>query len=116
MFAREGFDLDRIAEGPGDVRFQRGMQTLVAKAHRHLRDALEYTLLVPARERGIRNFCLWAIGMAVLTLRKIHDRPGFRSGEEVKISRRSVRATVLASRLELAPQPRATVAMATGAL
>jgi len=99
VFAREGFDLDRIAEGPGDVRFQRGMQTLVAKAHRHLRDALEYTLLVPARERGIRNFCLWAIGMAVLTLRKIHDRPGFRSGEEVKISRRSVRATVLASRL-----------------
>jgi farnesyl-diphosphate farnesyltransferase len=99
VFAREGFDLDRIGDGPGDPRFHRAMQALVAKAHRHLRDALDYTLLVPAGERGIRNFCLWAIGMAVLTLRKIHRRPGFRSGEEVKISRRSVRATVLGSRL-----------------
>lgn len=99
VFAQEGFDLDRLAHGAGDARFQRGMQRLVAKAHRHLRDAVEYTLLVPAAERGIRNFCLWAIGMAVLTLRKIHGRPGFRSSEEVKISRRSVRATVLASRI-----------------
>jgi farnesyl-diphosphate farnesyltransferase len=99
VFAREGFDLDRLAEGPGDPRFRRALRWLVAKAHGHLRDALDYTLLVPASERGIRNFCLWAIGMAVLTLRKIHRRPDFRSGDEVKISRRSVRATVVASRL-----------------
>jgi farnesyl-diphosphate farnesyltransferase len=99
VFAREGFDLDRLVEGPGDPGFRRALRWLVAKAHGHLRDALDYTLLVPASERGIRNFCLWAIGMAVLTLRKIHRRPDFRSGDEVKISRRSVRATVVASRL-----------------
>lgn len=99
VFAHAGFDLDRLQDGPGDARFQAGLLALVAKAHRHLRDAIDYTLLVPASERGIRNFCLWAIGMAVLTLRKIYRHPGFRSGDEVKISRRSVRATVIASRL-----------------
>jgi hypothetical protein len=36
--------------------------------------------------------------MAVLTLRKIHRRPDFSSGEEVKISRRSVKATIAVSR------------------
>ena len=42
----------------------------------------------------MRKFCLWAIGMALLTLRKIHRNPGFSSGREVKISRRSVMTTV----------------------
>jgi farnesyl-diphosphate farnesyltransferase len=37
--------------------------------------------------------------MAILTLRKIHRHPDFASGDEVKISRRSVKATVIASRL-----------------
>lgn len=32
--------------------------------------------------------------MAVLTLRRIHDNPGFRNGAQVKISRRAVGATV----------------------
>ncbi len=49
-------------------------------AHAHLRNALSYTLLIPAHETGIRRFCLWAIGLAVLTLRKIAANPGFTSG------------------------------------
>jgi farnesyl-diphosphate farnesyltransferase len=53
----------------------------------------------PPRERGIRIFCLWAIGMALLTLRRIRSRPEFRNAREVKISRHSVRATALACRL-----------------
>jgi farnesyl-diphosphate farnesyltransferase len=43
----------------------------------------------------MRRFCLWALGMAVLTLRKINRRRNFTSGQEVKITRRSVKATVL---------------------
>jgi farnesyl-diphosphate farnesyltransferase len=73
-----------------------GIETLVGLAHGHLRAALAYTELIPKREVGIRRFCLWAIGMAVLTLRKIHHQPGYCSGREVKISRRAVRATMLA--------------------
>ena len=34
------------------------------------------------------------IGMAVLTLRRIHRNPGYVDGDAVKISRRTVRATI----------------------
>lgn len=98
VFARHGFDLADLAPGAGQPGFVRGLRELIAITHGHLQSALEYTLLLPARERAIRNFCLWSIGMALLTLRKLHARPGFASGQEVKISRRSVRATVLACR------------------
>lgn len=72
-----------------------GISLLVGIAHDHLRAALEYTALIPRRETGIRRFCLWAIGLALLTLRKIHGRPGYRSAAQVKISRRAVRLTLL---------------------
>jgi len=60
-----------------------------------LRNALTFTLLIPPKETGIRRFCLWAIGLAVLTLRKIHANPRFNSGSQVKVSRRTVTVTRL---------------------
>jgi len=72
-----------------------GLRQLVGIACTHLESALRYTQLIPRRERGVRRFCLWAIGMALLTLRKINAHPGYTSGREVRISRRAVRATVL---------------------
>ena len=50
-----------------------------------------------ARERGIRRFCLWAIGLAVLTLRRIAANPGFTQGSQVKVSRRTVAVTLALS-------------------
>jgi farnesyl-diphosphate farnesyltransferase len=47
-------------------------------------------LFIPSAETGIRRFCLWAIGLAVLTLQKIHNNPGFTAGSQVKISRTAV--------------------------
>ena len=72
---------------------------LVGVAHAHLRNALDYTLLIPAKERGIRRFCLWAIGLAVLTLRKIAHNPGFTAGAQVKIRRSAVSMTLLLTNL-----------------
>jgi farnesyl-diphosphate farnesyltransferase len=96
VFRRTGMQsLDDLAANPRDPAFQAGLRELVAIARRHLEDALDYTLLMPRHETGIRRFCLWALGMAVLTLRRIHARPDFSTGSEVKISRRSVKATVL---------------------
>ena len=71
------------------------LDELIGIAHAHLRNALAYTLAIPARETGIRRFCLWALGLAVLTLRKIHHNPAFLAGRQVKVSRRTVRATVI---------------------
>jgi farnesyl-diphosphate farnesyltransferase len=48
---------------------------------------------------GIRNFCLWAIGLAVLTLRKINSHLYYTDGNQVKISRKSVKGTVVVCRL-----------------
>jgi farnesyl-diphosphate farnesyltransferase len=95
------FDLERLEELHTTEEFKQGLHTLVGVAHAHLRNALEYTCMIPKREAGIRKFCLWAIGLAVLTLRKIHRRPDFRSGTDVKVSRRTVKATVFATNLTL---------------
>ncbi len=98
VFERHGFDLDALSptnHGPG---FQAGVQELVAVAHSHLRDALAYVLLIPAHERGIRLFCLWAIGMAAQTLDRINSHLDFASGAEVKISHRDVAMTTLLTR------------------
>ena len=43
--------------------------------------------------------CLLAIALALPTLDNIRRQPGFRSGRAVKISRRRVKATVVACRL-----------------
>jgi len=94
VFRAQGFDLDDLAPGTRDPAFLNGYATLVAVARGHLANALDYTLALPAEQVGIRRFCLWALGMAVLTLRRIHSSPGFRSGMQVKISRRAVRATI----------------------
>lgn len=99
IFKAVGIDLARILPGHYERGFGEGLRQLVGIAQGHLRNAIEYTLLIPSHETGIRNFCLWAIGMAILTLRKIHRHLDFSSGSEVKITRRSVKATVIASKL-----------------
>ena len=83
-----------VAE-PYDPRFAAGMLELVAIAHGHLRNALEYTLLIPGTETGIRRFCLWAVGLAVL-----------------------VAATLIFTivGMTVAPPPPSTAAMATSSL
>jgi farnesyl-diphosphate farnesyltransferase len=88
VFARHDCNLSTLEPRSG---FDEGVRDLIARAHRHLHRALAYTLCVPSDERGIREFCLWAIGYAVFTLRKLAANLGYRSGDEVKISRRSVR-------------------------
>jgi len=95
VFTPHGIDLARLSPQPRDARFDAGMRELIAVAHAHLRNALDYTLLIPRSETGIRRFCLWAIGLAVLTLQKIGKNPGFTAGSQVKISRSAVVMTRL---------------------
>jgi farnesyl-diphosphate farnesyltransferase len=97
LFSRYDVDLGTLRVEQQPPGFAQGMQELIGVAHAHLRNALAYTLLIPAREAGIRRFCLWAIGMAVLTLRKLTQNPGFTSGTQVKISHTAVGMTTLLS-------------------
>ena len=100
-FQRVGFDLSRLAENYQRDKFFLGLSELIGIARLHLQNALVYTLLIPGHEAGIRRFCLWALGMAVLTLRKVHANMHFTNGQQVKISRRSVKAVVLVSNLSV---------------
>ena len=99
LFAEQGFDLCALRPGGTDEAFRAGFRQLIGVAHGHLKNALTYTLLIPSRETGIREFCLWALGMAVLTLRKINSHADFARTDEVKISRRAVKTTIAVSRL-----------------
>jgi farnesyl-diphosphate farnesyltransferase len=94
VFTRHGVDLGQISADAQDSGFQAGLTELLGVAHSHLRNALDYTLLIPGEERGIRRFCLWAVGLAVLTLRKIAHNPGFTAGAQVKVSRTAVSLTM----------------------
>jgi farnesyl-diphosphate farnesyltransferase len=94
VFTRHGVDLSQVSKENRDARYVQAVTELIGVAHAHLRNALDYTLLIPAKETGIRRFCLWAIGLAILTLRKVAMNPGFTSGAEVKVSHAAVSMTV----------------------
>jgi len=99
VFAAKGFNLDELQPGHDNPHFAAGFQELIGIAHAHLRNALEYTLHIPPHETGMREFCLWALGMAILTLRKINANLYFSESVQVKISRRDVKTVIAASRL-----------------
>ena len=70
-----------------------GMRKLISTTYDYLSQALQYSLMIPTREVGIRRFLLWTLGMAVLTLRRINKNPNFQRGDSVKISRKQVATT-----------------------
>lgn len=99
IFTETGFNLANLSPESSDANFKAGMERLIAIAHGHLQNALTYTQLLPTHETGIRNFCLWALGMAVLTLKKIKKNLDFNKSDQVKITRNSVKATIITTRL-----------------
>ena len=107
VFTSCDFEMKDLAAHHNDGCYQGGLEQLIALASMHLANALEYTLLVPAEEKGIRKFCFWALGMALLTLRKINRHRDFSCGQQVKISRRQVKATVVATELVVGSNRRA---------
>ncbi|HTW74609.1 MAG TPA: phytoene/squalene synthase family protein [Steroidobacteraceae bacterium] len=98
VFARRGFELD-LLRARDEQSFCDSLQELIGIAHGHLRHALSFTLLIPSHETGIRRFCSWSIGLALLTLRSIKDNPHFTAGAQVKISRREVMMVTALSNL-----------------
>jgi farnesyl-diphosphate farnesyltransferase len=93
VFMRHGVDLAQLSAQNADARVNAALRELTGVAHAHLRNALDYTLLIPPQETGIRRFCLWAVGLAILTLRRIDRTPGFSSARQVKISHGEVAMT-----------------------
>jgi farnesyl-diphosphate farnesyltransferase len=63
---------------------------LLKIAYQKLQDSLQYILLIPKHELGMRRFCFLAFGLAVMTLTKIAQRAEFNSKDEVKLSKSAV--------------------------
>ncbi len=99
LFARAGLKLADLDRGNVPVAFGNVYAQLIGITHSHLRNALDYTLLIPEKEVGIRRFCLIALGLAMRTLASIRARPGFTSGAEVKVSRQVVKKVVIVTHL-----------------
>lgn len=99
VFTETGFDLKELNTTTDSKEFQLGLKHLISIARAHLKDALTYTQLIPSHEVGMRNFCLWALGMAVLTLNEISQHLDFNDSDQVKITRKSVKATILTTRV-----------------
>lgn len=74
-----------------------GTRRLVGRTRAHLDDAMRYVRTIPRRQVGMRVFCLWSIGLAVLTIRKIRRDPVSERRNGTKVSRSSVRATLVCS-------------------
>lgn len=98
-FQEAGVDLKSLPDAFSEQAFARVVETLIADAHGHLRKALEYTLLIPHQEKGLRRFCLWAIGMAVMTLDRLNRDRGYETPSSNKITRSAVNRIVLLSNL-----------------
>ncbi len=94
IFTETGFELKNLTPETDDENFRKGLEHLISIAHGHLHNAMTYTQLLPAHETGIRNFCLWALGMSVLTLKNIKNDLNFNDSDQVKITRKDVKKTI----------------------
>lgn len=99
IFTETGFDLNNLTPETNDENFRKGLEHLISIAHGHLENALKYTQLLPRNEAGMRNFCLWALGMSVLTLKNIKNNLNFNDSNQVKITRKDVKKTILICKL-----------------
>ncbi|MDE0309360.1 MAG: phytoene/squalene synthase family protein [Acidiferrobacterales bacterium] len=97
LFLAHGVDLQNLDNRDSQVHqgFADGMSQLIALSNWHLLNAQHYIQLIPSHQAGYRRYCLWAAGMAIATLRKIYAQPDFTSGEQVKISRSTVRTIIV---------------------
>ncbi len=95
VFDKAGLELRSLnPDMQPDPPFGNAITELVSHAGDRLEKSLEYSLMIPSSETGIRKFCLTSLVMSVLTLRRILSRKGYTSRTEVKISRPTVVALV----------------------
>ena len=97
VFQKVGCDLHNLSPTKYEPAFGEGLAELIGVARGHLDNALAYTLLIPRQETGIRKFCLWAIAMAIMSLRNINKKRDYMSGSDIKISRRTLQTIILAT-------------------
>jgi len=100
VFRAHGLELGPDQDWATDPRFRAGYHELITRAHSQLRQARDYILRLPPSEDGIRRFCFWPVGLALLTLQRLRaaSRGKIEPGGELKVSPTALRMAVPASR------------------
>lgn len=89
----QGFQPEQLLLSENRLQRQRALGPVFECASRHLDDALEYALLLPARQVQLRLFCLLPLWMARATLTLLVGEDAvFIPDRPVKISRNAVAA------------------------
>lgn len=106
LCAAEGIDVASLFATGHTEASHRVFAALIAKARRHLEDALHYSTTLPATQYRVRLFCLTSLFFAVRTLRLAASDDGrLAEGGTVKISRGEV-YRILAITVVVAPSNR----------
>ena len=100
-FSADEKQLGELIRTEQSQQMTQGINHIVGIAHQNLKSAIKYSSFIPTSEVGIRRFCLWAAGMAVATLKKIHQNPGYYDGNQVKISRSKLKFIVSTANVAL---------------
>lgn len=88
------YQLDRktIFEKQNAAQAEKLFNELIGRAVLHLDQALDYILLIPKEEKGIRLFCMLPVFWAMRTLQKIQENTLALLGrEKVKVSRKMIK-------------------------
>ena len=99
VFNRHRIDRSRPDSEHSQEAFVKGLRELIGITHDCLRDSMQFARLILTSEAGFHRFCLWAIGLWLLTLQNIRRRPFYRAGTQVKVSRTVFKVTIVISAL-----------------
>ena len=81
---------NKVSLAAKDTKNRYKLEDFIHYPYQKLQDSLQYILLIPKEEQGMRRFCFLAFGLAVMTLSKIAQRKEFDSKDEVKLSKSAV--------------------------
>ncbi len=99
MMGAVGIAPDKFFESQNTERSLVVFDQLTCVTAQYLRDALEYTLLIPPQHVSVRLFNLWSLFFAIRTLRRAYRNPCLVTGAKaVKIPRWEVYYTIWQTR------------------
>ena len=95
LFLQSGCNLNDLAVGQPNPGFSDGLGKLIAIAKNHLLDGLEFALTIPSAEFRIRRHIVSSLGLSALMLRSVYTSDSFDQGHEIKLSKPTVRMTMV---------------------